>query len=268
MTSEPKKGATRRKAKRRTAQRTPERKAVAKPYEPTPEELSAMEAYLARRRETTPAPRMKVSKKGGVAQVSPDHPKPALGQVLLMKAVGTSDEDFLDGLLRQLAYAGSQGSEVDERGLNFMLSVVKGVEPRDQVESMLAAQMAAVHMATMTFARRLAHVDTIPQQDSAERAFNKLARTFTAQIEALNRYRGKGQQKMTVEHVHVHQGGQAIVGPVSTTRAQGGGENEKTAEQPHAIAYAPEPTLRSPDAEGDALPVAGDGKRPVPAARR
>ena len=31
-------------------------------------------------------------------------------------------------------------------------------------------------------------------------------------MEALNRYRGKGQQKMTVEHVHVHDGGQAMVG--------------------------------------------------------
>ena len=55
-----------------------------------------------------------------------------------------------------------------------MLAVVKGIEPRDQVEAMLAAQMAAVHMASMTFARRLAHVDTITQQDSASNAFNKL----------------------------------------------------------------------------------------------
>jgi uncharacterized protein YcbX len=57
-------------------------------------------------------------------------------------------------------------------------------------------------------------VDNIPQQDSAERAFNKLARTFASQVEALNRHRGKGQQKVTVEHVHVHEGGQAIVGNV------------------------------------------------------
>jgi hypothetical protein len=53
-----------------------------------------------------------------------------------------------------------------------------------EIEAMLASQMAAVHMATMTFARRLNHVDNIPQQDSAERAFNKLARTFTTQLEA------------------------------------------------------------------------------------
>ncbi len=83
---------------------------------------------------------------------------------------------------------------------------------------MLAAQMAAVHMATMTFARRLAHVDNIPQQDAAERAFNKLARTFAAQMEALKRYRTGGQQRVIVEHVTVNEGGQAIVGKV----AQGG----------------------------------------------
>jgi hypothetical protein len=36
----------------------------------------------------------------------------------------------------------------------------------------------------------------IPQQDSAKRAFNKLARTFAAQVETLKRYRGGGEQTM------------------------------------------------------------------------
>jgi len=58
--------------------------------------------------------------------------------------------------------------------------------------------MAVVHMATMKFARRLAHAETIDQQDSAERTFNKLNRTFAAQIEALKRYRTGGEQKVTV----------------------------------------------------------------------
>src|SRR5204863_8773989 len=88
-------------------------------------------------------------------------------------------------------------------------------EPRDEIEAMLAAQMAAVHSATMTFTRRLAHVENIPQQDSAARAFNTLARTFTAQMEALKRYRTGGEQKVTVQHVTVNEGGQAVVGNVS-----------------------------------------------------
>ena len=83
------------------------------------------------------------------------------------------------------------------------------------MEALLAAQMAAVHTAIMTFARRLGHVKTIPQQDSAERAFNKLARTFAPQVEALKRYRSRGDQTVRVEHVTVNEGGQAIVGNVS-----------------------------------------------------
>ncbi len=189
--------------------------AVAKPYEPTPEERIAVEAMAALKKELQVAPRMKGTEKKGVSQISPDHPDLAVGHILLMEALGTVELDFLDGLLGQLANAGTQGRIVDERGLNFMLAVVKGVEPRDQVETMLAAQMAAVLMATMTFARRLSHVDNIPQQDSAERAFNKLARTFAAQVEALKRYRTGGEQKVTVEHVTVNKGGQAIVGNVT-----------------------------------------------------
>jgi hypothetical protein len=39
---------------------------------------------------------------------------------------------------------------------------------------------------------------------------------------ALNRHRGKGgQQKVTVEHVHVHAGGQAVVGVVEGLRKRG-----------------------------------------------
>jgi hypothetical protein len=81
-----------------------------------------------------------------------------------MEALGTTDDNFLNGLLGQLANAGSPGPKLSESGINFMLSIVKGIEPRDHIESMLAAQMAAVHIATMTFARRLAHVENIPQQ--------------------------------------------------------------------------------------------------------
>jgi hypothetical protein len=110
---------------------------------------------------------------------------------------------------------GSQGRNIDEAGLNFMLSVIKGIKPKDQLEAMLAAQMAAVHMATMTFAQRLNHVETIQQQDSAERALNKLARTFSTQMEALKRYRTGGEQKVTVQHVSVNEGGQSIVGNVN-----------------------------------------------------
>lgn len=186
-----------------------------KQYEPTEREVASLEALKTRKSARVPAPALAYSTDDdGNNRVRLDHPDPGVATKLLMEAVGTADQNFLALLTKQLSNAGTLGKEADGEGPNFMLSVVKSVQPKDEIEAMLASQMAAVHMATMTFARRLAHVESIPQQDSAERAFNKLARTFTTQMEALNRYRGKGQQKMTVEHVHVHEGGQAIVGNV------------------------------------------------------
>ena len=201
-----------------------EEQAIAKQCEPKPEERATLEALRARWKEKPPAPRLKVSQKAGVACTSLDHEDQTIGRGLLMAALGTTDQSFLDGFLGQLINVGSQGGEVDERALNFMLSVVKSVDPRDEVEAMLAAQMAAVHMATMNFARRLGNVENIQQQDSAERAFNKLARTFVTQLQALRRYRTGGEQMVTVKHVTVNEGGQAIVGNVS--RGPGGGGAE------------------------------------------
>jgi hypothetical protein len=104
--------------------------------------------------------------------------------------------------------------------------------------------------------RRLAHVENIPQQDSASNAFNKLARTFAAQMAALKDYRSKGEQKMTV--VHVAEGGQAIVGNVNAP-AEGVGARKKSEGQPHAqLAYAPGVEMpRQIEAEREALPIAG-----------
>ena len=66
---------------------------------------------------------------------------------------------------------------------------------------------------------------------------NKLSRTYAVLLDALNRHRGKGQQKVTVEHVHVHAGGQAVVGSIETP---GGGDQRQSEDQPHAkqIAHA------------------------------
>jgi hypothetical protein len=106
-----------------------------------------------------------------------------------------------------------------------------GSEPANEVEAMLLIQMATTHALTMKLARRLASVDTIQQTDSASVTLARLQRTFTTQVETLANLRRGGRQKMTVEHVHVHSGGQAIVGNVNTG---GGGEQIGNERQPHA----------------------------------
>src|SRR6476620_8394287 len=157
------------------------------------------------------APRIKLSSHG----FSIDHPDPELGEQLMANALGVADRDAMDGILRQLVRASASGGSADEVNLSFMISMVKSLKPRDSVEAMLVAQMVSVHVMAMRCAQHLATAKDIAQHDSAARALGRLARTFPAQIEALNRYRSHGEPAITVQNVSVGDGGKAIVGNVT-----------------------------------------------------
>ena len=91
------------------------------------------------------------------------------------------------------------------------------IDPRDTVEQMLATQMIALHTASLDCVQRA----MLPDQpgDIRREELNlatKASRAFAQLAETFDRRRRGGSQKMTVEHVHVHAGGQAIVGNVET----------------------------------------------------
>jgi hypothetical protein len=225
-------------------------------YEPTAKERRALKAYRNRQHQQKLQIRAKATMTGNKVSLQPDHADAAFGQLLLMDSLGTIQLDFSDGLLAQLANAATKGQIVDEGQLNFMLAMVTGIEPRDQLEAMLAAQMAAVHNATMTFARRLNHVDNIQQQDSAERAFNKLARTFACQLQALKAYRSTGQQHVTVTHLNVA-AHQAQVNVGSTPGGEGAQKFQEQLHAPREFTHEPCAPLPCPDPEREAVSVAG-----------
>lgn len=110
-----------------------------------------------------------------------------------------------------------------------MLSELDGIGAKDQIEGMLAAQMIATHHATMDCFRIVAQNGQLDIINPMLCYANKLSRTFTMQMEALSRYRGKGGQKMTVEHVHINSGGQAIIGNVTknTPKIEGSEQGQK-----------------------------------------
>ena len=140
----------------------------------------------------------------------------------MMRASGASGADSFAGLVEHLVrFCGGEDKAV-EMQVNGLIASVAKIGPRDDTEMMLAAQMVMAHELSMRMACKVRHAETIPQQDSAERGFNKMTRTFTTQMEALRKHRNCGQQKVTVEHVTVNSGGQVIVGTVET----GGGQQE------------------------------------------
>ena len=197
-----------------------------KRYEPTEAEVAAVTEHAERRKVRPRAPAVKVKVvKGKVVKIAPDHPDTAVWAALIAKAFGTAERSFADMMLNQVLHIAAKGSELDNCTADGILAALHGIEPRDELEGMLATQMVATHIATMECLRRAG----LKEQNFEARTMNlqqanKLARTYAAQLEALNRHRGKGQQTMTVEHVHVNAGGQAIVG---TVNRGGGGNKEK-----------------------------------------
>lgn len=157
------------------------------------------------------APRIKFLPQGFTI----DHPDPETGERLMADALGVAGREAMDGILRQLVEASMSVGSHDETSLAFMISMVKSIRPRDAVEAMLVAQMVSVHVMAMRCAHHLANADDLARHDSTARALSRLARTFPAQIEALNRHRSHGEPAITVQNVSVGDGGKAIVGNVT-----------------------------------------------------
>src|SRR6516165_5585948 len=128
---------------------------------------------------------------------------------------------------------------------------------------MIGAQMAALHSAMMTAANRLAHAETPAEMDNAERAVNKLGRTFAALVETLKRYRNGGDHNVRGQHASIAEGGQAIVG--NLTRSARKSKPQKAAKEMTALIDG-----RQPAAEIIQEPTRAKVplERPAPAVRR
>jgi hypothetical protein len=189
----------------------------------------------------------------------------------VLKRIGGSNYDDWNNILANQAmasgwYGNNPVREQAQKQHTAYLGFLSGIGPNDELEGMLAAQLLASHNAAMECYRR-AMISDQPFEGRKENLnqANKLSRTHATLLEALNRHRGKGQQKVTVEHVHVHDGGQAIVGNVEGV---GGGIRTKLEDQPHVLGYAPGQTLRSANPEWEGVPVASNEERSVSAAWR
>jgi hypothetical protein len=203
-----------------------------------------------------------------LVEFGPSHSDHQGWSARILDAMGTRSSEFANAELeRMLAAMQPQEGLPKVMHLNAALAVVSGVSPRNELEAMLASQMAVTHALAMDMLGRTKQSPTVPYMQICAGIATKLQRTFVAQAEALAKLRRGGEQKVTVEHVHVHAGGQAIVGAVTNTpSAGGGGEATKGGSQAHAqsISHASEPSVWSENAEREAVPLAGrDGEGPL-----
>jgi hypothetical protein len=123
----------------------------------------------------------------------------------------------------------SKGKCDEPPGLNLALDGVAALAPRDGMEVMLCSQLIALHSQGMEFMRRaMLNDQTVDGVDCNVNRMAKTLRTFATMADCLRTYRGGGQQKVTVEHVTVQAGGQAIVGAING--GPGGGDAQRNHE--------------------------------------
>lgn len=105
------------------------------------------------------------------------------------------------------------------------IAVLGEMDAKSYVQSMLAVQLTAVHEAAIRFlGNSQSDCATYEHSKIDIQLATKLLHAFRESAELLQKLKGEtGHQKVTVEHVHVHEGGQAIVGVVSPQNAKGGG---------------------------------------------
>jgi hypothetical protein len=159
-----------------------------------------------------------ISQSEGKLSISPTHSDITGWQTRLSDALGTSSHAFVDiELARLLTVFRDRAGMIDARAVNAALAVIDGLKPQNEIEAMLALHMALTHGLVMKLARASTAVKLkrYCNRDSAALTLSRLQRAFTTQMDALSNMRRGGRQKVTVEHVHVHEGGQAIVGNVA-----------------------------------------------------
>lgn len=188
----------------------PSQETPAPPYEMTPVESEIVRKRAAER--SRESPRMKAYPNG---HVGPDHPDPRVGYHLIFEEIGVGWEFGLQ-LIDQLALATKRNGEVDLSKLNFLLSFIKSLKPRDALEVSLISQTALAQLRCMEAGQHTAAVTDPDWRERHERRLLQLMRTFVLQTQALKHYRSEGaRQTVVVQHMTLTRDSQAPMGDAS-----------------------------------------------------
>lgn len=239
---------------------------------PTATEAEAMATAMTRYKKMPIRPEMEISftNEGTTAALAATHSDGNGHAAMLHEAVGSSSNGWLNGILIDLLKVAKErgAGEVTGEQASAALAFMAAIQPQNEVEGALGVQMYAAHRLAIEMASRCRH--TTDRQATMEygNLATKMMRTVTAQMDALGKMRRGGEQ--VVRHVHVYEGGQAIVADQFNHY---GGENGNSAGQPYApfAGHAPAgiPSLLGQDAAGNGVPITRDqGKEAVSDARR
>ena len=136
----------------------------------------------------------------------------------LKTALGTRSSAFVNASLLHLQTAAtSPCGAISETAMNAALALIEAAAPQNEIEGALAIQMACTHTAAISVLARFRGGGGSEARVAAlASAAARLLRAYSTQVEALRRLRHGGDQFVRVEHVHINDGAQAVIGSVQT----------------------------------------------------
>jgi len=141
-------------------------------------------------------------------------------------ALGSANDNYNHALFNQTINAQFFDHDKDvATNATATINALVSMNPKDIIEGQLCARLLVLHNQYMQFMGSVANPEqTIVGIDLNINRGTKLMRLYNETLDALNKHRRKGEQTVTVQHVNVGNGGQAIVGGQIN---QGGGVNDK-----------------------------------------
>lgn len=149
--------------------------------------------------------------------IRPDDPPEAVGWTDERAAqYGVQSLKAATNIVRKTVESLGWPEENNPDAVAMVAELIQEMKPASPLETMIISQMVSANFGAL----RLLSLAARPGQsvegfDKCMNQAGKLMQLFIRQLEALSKLRGKSQQqKITVEHVNVSAGGQAIVGHV------------------------------------------------------
>jgi hypothetical protein len=188
-----------------------------------------------------------LAKKSGGKKLPPPTVVPVESGKVVKEATGTEDPLLQNRLINQafdsLWLPGDLDDDERMARIRSAISLLQGIKPSGEVEGMLATQMVGTHNAAMECLRRaMLQGQSFEGRDQNLKHAAKLLSIYARQIEVLDKHRGKGHQKVTVEYVNVESGGQAVVGHIESGKVAGT-PRKVTKPKPKAIPNNPDVPL-------------------------
>jgi hypothetical protein len=152
----------------------------------------------------------------------------------IMHATGTSNisaGNLMIGILEKTINSREPNTVDRANYMNTRFQALQAFAPQDEYEGQLVSQLLILHEHAMDWLGRAIRTERVDFANVYLNGASKLLTRHHETLDTLLKYRRRGEQRVHVEHVHIHGGAQAIVGSTVTT---GAGMNPKFMKGPHA----------------------------------